>query len=146
MRTGLLSDLATVGYEIFLDGDHVKLRYQKTDNPPDTVRPLIDELRKCKAEVVNILKADNTITYAENTQPLINVEAVWSPSIQALVDWFLELEPPAEPFDLEPHRHVIDPAKYFASLKREIESGPSCPRGRNGALLCDLETLRKILH
>jgi hypothetical protein len=55
----------------------------------------------------------------------------------------MELEPPAAPFNQEPHIHVIDPAKYFASLKREIESGPSCPRGRNGALLYDLNTLRK---
>lgn len=146
MRTGLLSDLATVGYEIFLDGDNVKLRYQKLDNPPDMVRPLIDELRKCKAEVVNILKADNTITHAENTQPRINVEAVWSPSIQTLVDWFLELEPPTEPFDLEPHRHVIDPEKFFASLRHEIAIGARCPRNRNGALLFDLKILKNILH
>ena len=37
MRSGLLSDLATVGYEIALEGGHVKLRYQKSGNPPDTV-------------------------------------------------------------------------------------------------------------
>ena len=74
------------------------------------------------------------------------VTTIWPPEAQALINWFMELEPPAAPFNQEPHIHVIDPAKYFASLKREIESGPSCPRGRNGALLYDLETLRKILH
>lgn len=146
MRSGLLSDLATVGYEIFLEGNHVKLHYRKSGSPPETVRPLIDELRKCKPEVVNILKTGNTINPTEKTQPRANVDAVWLPEVQALIDWFMKLEPPAAPFYLEPHIHVIDPEKYFTSLRREIESGPSCPRGRNGALLYDLNTLRKILH
>ena len=56
MRLGLLSDLAVIGYEIFLEGDNIHYRYRKSGNPPDTVRPLIDELRRCKAEVMNILK------------------------------------------------------------------------------------------
>ena len=146
MRTNLLSDLATVGYEIFLEGDHVKLRYQKPDTPPDTVRPLIDELRKCKAEVVNILKAGNTITDAEKTQPRANVQASWSPELQSLIGWFMELEPPTVPFYLEPHRRVIDPEKFFVSLQNEIAIGPSCPRNRTGALLCDLKILKKFLH
>ena len=75
-----------------------------------------------------------------------NVKDVWHPDVQSLIDWFMELEPPAAPFDQEPYIHVIDSAKYFSSLKQEIESGPNCPRGRNGALLSDLEALRKILH
>jgi hypothetical protein len=37
MRPGLLSDLAAVGCEIFLEGDHVKLRFRKSGNTPDTV-------------------------------------------------------------------------------------------------------------
>ena len=146
MRTGLLSELSVIGYEIFLQGENIRLRYQKPGNPPDTVKPLIDELKKHKAEAVNILKTGNTINPTEKTQPRANVDAVWLPEVQALIDWFMKLEPPAAPFYLEPHIHVIDPAKYFVSLKREIESGPSCPRGRNGALLYDLNTLRKILH
>ena len=145
MRTGLLSDLSVIGYEVFLEGETIRLRYQKLDTPPDTVRPLIDELRKYKAEAVNILRMGN-ITPTEKKQPAANMKASWPPASQALINWFMELEPPAAPFNQEPHIHVIDPAKYFASLKREIESGPSCPRGRNGALLYDLETLRKILH
>lgn len=146
MRTALLSDLAIVGYEIFLEGDNVKLRYQKPDNPPDTVRPLIDELRKCKAEVVNILKASYTITYAEKTQQRANVNAVWPPDVQYLIDWFMELEAPSEPFYLEPHRKVIDSEKFFASLRQEIAAGPRCPRNRNGTLLFDLKILKKFLH
>ena len=146
MRTTLLSDLATVGYEIFLEGDHVKLRYQKPDNPPDTVRPLIDELRKCKSEVVNILKTSNAITPTEKTQPRAIVKAIWPSEVQVLMDWFMKLETPTEPFYLEPHRRVIDPEKFFVSLQNEIAIGPSCPRNRTGALLCDLKILRKNLH
>lgn len=56
MRSELLSELATIGYEISLEGDQVKFRYMKSDDPPESVRPLIDELRTCKAEVVSILK------------------------------------------------------------------------------------------
>jgi hypothetical protein len=146
MRTTLLSDLATVGYEIFLEGDHVKLRYQKPDNPPDTVRPLIDELRKCKSEVVNILKTSNAITPTEKTQPRAIVKAIWPSEVQVLMDWFMKLETPTEPFYLEPHRRVIDPEKFFVSLQNEIAIGPSCPRNRTGALLCDLKILKKFLH
>ena len=78
MRSGLLSDLKTIGYEIFIEGDHVKLRYRKPDNPPDTVRPLIDELRKYKAEVVNILKmGSSTITSPKIVESEAIVNAIW---------------------------------------------------------------------
>ena len=58
----------------------------------------------------------------------------------------MDLEIPTEPFYLEPHIRVIDPDKYFKSLRQEIAMGSSCPRGRNGALIYDLKILRKILH
>ena len=87
-----------------------------------------------------------TTLLSDNGEPLANVKSSWPPEAQSFIKWFMELEAPSEPFYLEPHIHVIDPAKYFASLKREIESGPSCPRGRNGALFYDLNKLRKILH
>ena len=86
------------------------------------------------------------LTPFTKSQPSANVKAVWPPEAQTRIDWFMTLNPPTEPFYLAPYIHVIDTEKFFASLKREIESGPGCPRGRNGALLCDLETLRKILH
>lgn len=146
MRSGLLSDLATVGYKIFLEGDHVKLRYQKSGNPPDTVRPLIDELRKYKAEVVNILKRGNTLTPTETLPSHENVKLSWPPEIQSLIDWFITLEPPTEPFYLESHRHIVAPSKFFASLQREIQTGPRGPRARTGALQWDLRKLRAFLN
>jgi len=147
MRTELLSDLSVIGYEIFLEGETIRLRYQKPDTPPESARQLIDELRKYKTEAVNILKTgNNTITPTEKTQPRAIVKAIWPSEVQVLMDWFMKLETPTEPFYLEPHRRVIDPEKFFVSLQNEIAIGPSCPRNRTGALLCDLKILRKILH
>ena len=77
MRSGLLSALAVFGYEIFLEGNNIKYRYQKTGNPPESVRQLIDELRRCKAEVVNILRMDNIITPPEKTHPGANTTVIW---------------------------------------------------------------------
>ena len=57
MVTDLVSELTSIGYELLLEGDHVKLHYMKPDDPPDSARMLIDELKVCKAEVVNILRA-----------------------------------------------------------------------------------------
>ena len=146
MRSGLLSDLATIGYEIFLEGGHVKLRYQKSGNPPDTVRPLIDELRKYKAEVVNILKMGSIDAPTEESEPQSNVKAIWPPDVQSLVDWFMIQEAPVEPFLLEPHLRVVGPGKFFESLRREIETGLRGPRARLGALQSDLWKLKAYLN
>ena len=133
MRARLFSDLESIGYEIFLEGNNIRYRYKKFGNPPETAKRLIDELRQCKQEAIKILSANK-------------YTAMWPSNMHGLIEWFIALKPPAAPFDQEPHIHVINPEKYFTSLKREIESGPSCPRGRNGTLICDLNTLRKILH
>jgi hypothetical protein len=146
VRSGLLSDLATVGYEIFLEGDHVKLRYRKSGSPPDTVRPLIDELRKYKAEVVNILKMGSTDATTEKSDSQSTVKALWPPDVQSLVDWFMIQGAPVEPFFLEPHLRVEDPGKFFESLRREIETGPIGPRARLGALQWDLRNLKAYLN
>ena len=142
MRNDLLLDLTTIGYEILLEGDHVKLRYRKSGSPPDTVKPLIDELRKCKAEVVNILKMGCFIAPSEELQPPVQVKTEWPPEVQALVDWFMTLTPPTESFCLEPHLLIADPVKFFQSLRREIETGPRGPRARLGALQSDLRKLK----
>lgn len=68
----------------------------------------------------------------------------WPPDTQALVGWFTKLEAPTEPFCLEPHLKVIDPEKFFSSLRMDIEAGPNSPRGnRSGALVQDLIALKK---
>ena len=76
MRTSLFSELVTIGYEIVLEGETIRLQYQKSGEPPESARQLIDELRECKAEAVNILKA-NTIIPSEIVEPGATVGAIW---------------------------------------------------------------------
>ena len=143
MRSGLLSDLVSIGYEISLEGDNIRYRYQKPGNPPDTVDPLIEELRKYKAEVVDILKMrGDTITLTEKSQSRANMKAAWPSKDQSLLDWFMTVEAPTEPFYLEPHRHVVGPAKFFSALRMDITAGPDGPRARMGTLQCDLRKLK----
>jgi len=77
MRASLLPDLKAIGYEICLNGDQIKLKYQKPGFPPDTARPLIEELKICKAEALNILKNMNAITSVEKTQRKGKRVVVW---------------------------------------------------------------------
>lgn len=141
MRPRLLFDLESIGYKIFLEGDNIRYRYQRQGNPPDIAQHLIEELRRCKVEVLTILKMRSAIPPTETPQLQLNVNTEWTSDIQSLIDWFMKLEPPAESFYLEPHLRVIDPEKFFATLRREIETGPNSPRVRNGALLHDLKKI-----
>ena len=77
MRIELFSELVTIGYEISLKGETIKLQYQKPGDPPELARQLIDELRKYKAEAVNILKTGNTITPSMIVEPEAPVDAIW---------------------------------------------------------------------
>lgn len=53
----LIDRLHALGYELHLDGDKVKYRYTLPGDPPaDKIRPLLDELRQCKGEVIIQLK------------------------------------------------------------------------------------------
>jgi hypothetical protein len=146
MRAGLLSELSVIGYEIFLQGENIRLRYQKPDAPPESARLLIDELREYKAEAVNILKMGDTFTPTEKSQPQADETASWPSENQSLLDWFLALDQPTEPFYLEPHRKIVDPVKVFSALRMDITAGPDGPRARMGTLQCDLRKLNAYLN
>jgi hypothetical protein len=147
MRSDLLSDLTAIGYDIALEGDNIKLCYRKPGSPPDVVKPLIKELRSCKADVVDILKAGNTISSTEKSEPQSNVNPSWPPDVQSLVDWFLTLEPrEITPFHLEPHRPISDPVKFCAALRLDISRGPAGPLARYGTLQDDLRNLREYFE
>lgn len=61
MRTGLLSDVITLGYEIFLSGNKILLRYRKEGEPPrEEALKIFVEIKNCKDEVINILKMGGT--------------------------------------------------------------------------------------
>jgi len=146
MRSGLLSDLTAVGYEIFLEGDQVKLRYRKPDDPPDTARRLIAELRKYRTEVEKILKTGDTASPAHKSQPRVAVKTAWTPEVESLVEWFILQEAPSEPFHLQPHLRVVDPCKFFSSLRQDIGKGPAGARAKYGALQDDLRKLKIFLN
>jgi hypothetical protein len=78
-------------------------------------------------------------------EPGAIVKALWPPEVQSIVDWFMTLDLPTEPFFLEAHRHVVDPEKFFQSLRQDIEAGLDGPRARMGTLQYDLQKL-KVLY
>lgn len=62
-----------------------------------------------------------------------------------LVQWFLHAtDLPKEPFKLNQAITVIDPGKFYESLRTEIELGDRSPRARFGALQNDLQALKQI--
>ena len=97
-------------------------------------------------ERLAIMTSDGRMSDEEAQMKIIesetDVQFSWPSDIQFFIDWFLSLAPPPEPFNLEPHVHVLDPAKYFEALRREIETGPSGPRARMGTLQSDLRKLK----
>ncbi len=80
---------------------------------------------------------------AQQMRPRSSLDPSWSPEVQALVDWFLTLSPPEESFYLGDHSHIVDPVKFFQSLRQEIHTGPGGPRARMGTLQGDLYKLRE---
>ena len=55
-----------------------------------------------------------------------------------VVRWFLTAEPPAEPFKLRQGITITDPAKFWNSLRIDIEVGPGIARDFYGAVKSDL--------
>jgi hypothetical protein len=47
---------------------------------------------------------------------------------------------------LHPWMRVGEPARWFGRLEADIIEGPQGPRGRNGALVEDLENLRDVVE
>lgn len=76
MRIGLLSDLSVIGYEIIPEGETILLRYKKPDNPPESARQFIDELRRHKAEALKILNTDKIIIPIEKSQQFGNGDVI----------------------------------------------------------------------
>lgn len=78
--------------------------------------------------------------------PVVSVKTIWPPEVQSLVNWFSTTELPTEPFHFPKVGKVIDPVKYFAQLRIEIEIGPRGPRARMGTLQSDLRKLKDYLE
>lgn len=78
--------------------------------------------------------------------PIAPIRTIWPPEVQSLIDWFTNMEPPLEPFNVPNLGKVIDPVKFFEQLRREIEIGPRGPRARMGTLQSDLRKLKAYLE
>ena len=63
----------------------------------------------------------------------------WNPRVKEMIRRLKQIGPAAEPFDLAPGSHVIDPVKFHESLLGDALAGPKIPRGRTGAFVQDLE-------
>ena len=146
MRSGLLSDLVGSGYELFLEGDRIRYRYLKPGDPPESVKPLLEELKRHKSEVVKILRMGGSIAPTTTLQHQSAETASWPQEVQPLVDWFMPLRTPTAAFQMGEHRHIVAPEKFFRSLRQDIEGGPEGPRGRHGIVIQDLTALKKLLN
>lgn len=80
----------------------------------------------------------------QKLRPVPNVKVEWLPAVQSLVDWFMNLIPPSESFELEKHLHIADPVTYFESLRQDIRSGPEGARAKMGTLQDDLRKLKAL--
>lgn len=62
---------------------------------------------------------------------------------EELVAWFLsEKELPLTPFWLKPAVWIVDPQKFYVSLKADVELGTRSPRALFGAIQDDLRCLK----
>ena len=66
---------------------------------------------------------------------------VWDEQTSLLIDWFLLQELPLLSFRLRSGVEVVDPEKFYASLRSDIEQGIEGARARTGAMQEDLENL-----
>lgn len=72
--------------------------------------------------------------------------AGWNKDMQGLIDWFQTAPRIRQPFHLVKHIHVCKPEKFYDSLERSIQAGPSGLMGRYGVLRDDLKKLREVVE
>ena len=79
---------------------------------------------------------------------LADSPGTWNADAAELIGWFRANRDrlPVEPFDLCSGCRVVEPARFYVSLRTEIATGPTGPRGRLGTLQVDLRRLRNIVR
>ena len=112
-----------------------KVKLPETENSISTYHEL-NELNEASSH----LKDD------QSSIPLLECRSnSWSKEAEKLIDWLLSTQQIKEPFRLDQCRKVFGPDKFYSSLLREIQIGPSCPRNRTGALVDDLQKLKNVV-
>lgn len=79
--------------------------------------------------------------------PLADSPPTWNAEAAELVTWFQTAGDslPVEPFDLCSGCRVVEPARFYGSLRSEIATGPIEARARLGTLQADLRRLRSMM-
>ena len=97
-------------------------------------------------------KSDKTTAQRNDSlpelKPIVRVHTSrqWGIEMQELIEWYRATPKPTGPFYLENHQHIMDPEKFFSSLRQEIQTGPTGPRARMGALQSDLQKLKAYFY
>ena len=83
----------------------------------------------------------------EFAKPVQLQPSSWTREDEILIDWFLSATIlPEAPFQLNGGVKVLDPQKYYAALRNDIEQGPKGPRARYGALQGELLILKRLVE
>jgi hypothetical protein len=68
--TKVVQRLEEAGYEVALEGDNIRCAWRQSTPPdPTVVGPLLEELKRCKAEVVGALKESRPDLFDPRRQP-----------------------------------------------------------------------------
>ncbi len=119
----LVAAVRDAGATIEAAGDRLRLKSSRGPLPDD----LVDALRDHKTAVIDLLVAERTSRDA----------AQWG-DLVAVVNWFLNAEPPATSFKLKQGITINNPQRWWRDIALDIAAGPEGPRARYGALQDDL--------
>lgn len=151
----LLNEAQSAGLSVTADGHRLVVR------GPRRADRLAKLLIQHKADILPLLSASPKLPTTPSQKPGVSIVRVSdlppadcqqknqpparTPGALELVNWFTSSEPtlPREPFRLRPGTRVVDPERFYASLRKDIEAGPTSARASSG-LVADLADLRRL--
>jgi hypothetical protein len=127
----LLADLRSRGIELDTDGGRLRWRPAHMVTAAQAQR-----IQFHKAELLTLLTGVPT-----------SATTVHDGEMFELVAWFGDHQDrlPHEPYDLAPAVKVVDPARFYTALARDIAAGPRAARARTGVLTEELRRLRDLI-
>ena len=87
--------------------------------------------------------SDESTLVGQVSQPDLAVD--FDPETHRLIEWFRSTTPPAAPFELCQGVTILDPARWWRSIRGDIECGPTGPRARYKAVQGDLRRLYDLM-